>query len=377
MRRTLVFEETLTGHHMEYLHHYYLGAIQHQDEEYVFYVPKDFEKKKNLYTWKNSQNITFKYLDDVELTGIEASNLIISAWKRSLLLSRKAKETKCDRIILTTLTIFLPFICLFIPSHIKVSGIIYSIYLYNKDKWSSLRYCLEELRYWIVVNSGCTEKILILNDAQSCELLNKQFRTHKFTFLPDPVPVIDKYKLKNIRNEFNIPIDNEVFLHFGGLAKRKGTIEILQAIDKASSDELSNKTFIFAGRIYADIRGDFYNIANRIKGKVQLIIIDKFCPYDQLFNLCYSSDVFLMPYHLTNLSSGVLGYASLFQKTVIGPSNGLLGNIIRKYKLGITIDEIAPDNILGAVLQKDKPTVSTDYASNNRLENFIHTIFNV
>lgn len=377
MRKTLIFEETLTGHHLEYLHHYYLGAIQHQDEGFVFCVPKDFEVKKLLYTWEASQNTTFKYLDDAELGYIDSSNLLAGAWKRSLLLRRKAKEYKCNRILLTTLTVFLPFICFLIPANIKVSGIIYSIYLYNKRKWSNFRYRLEELRYWIVVHSQCMDKILILNDEKSCELLNKKFKTHKFTFLPDPVPVIDKDKLRNIRNEYSIPKNNEVFLHFGGLAKRKGTIEILQAIDLADSKELNNKTFIFAGRIYTDIHDSFYSFADRLKDKVQLIVLDEFCPYDLLFNLCYSSDVFLMPYHLTNLSSGVLGYASLFQKLVIGPSEGLLGQLIKKYELGITIHQITPDDILGALLQKNKPTVSTNYATNNRLKKFIQHIFDV
>lgn len=43
-----------------------------------------------------------------------------------------------------------------------------------------------------------------------------------------------------------------------------------------------------------------------------------------------------MPYHLTSLSSGVFGYAAVFNKPVIGPDNGLIGKLIQKYELGIT-----------------------------------------
>ena len=36
--RTLIFDSSVTGHHLEYLHHYYMEAIGHTDEEYVSMV---------------------------------------------------------------------------------------------------------------------------------------------------------------------------------------------------------------------------------------------------------------------------------------------------------------------------------------------------
>lgn len=374
--RVLFFDEDVTGHHMEYLHHYYLGAMEHQENEYVFCIPKSFKEKYKLYTWKKAENISFSYLTNADLKYIASSNLLISAWKRSIILRKKYKENGCNRIMLTTLALFIPFVCMLLPSHVKVSGIIYSVFLYNKAKWSKTRFVLERIRFWIVVKSRCMDRVFVLNDKKSCLELNKLYKTTKFTFLPDPVPNCEKREHKNLRCTLGIPSANKIYLQFGGMAKRKGTIEILKALELMSHNELDNKTFVFAGKIYDDIHDEFYRLIEHLKNKTQIVVFDEFCTYELLYDLCYTSDIVLMPYHETNLSSGVLGYASLFGKMVIGPSDGLIGRLIIENNLGMTIDNVTPHSIRNAIASNRMYPTSKDYANANTQENFIKQIFN-
>ena len=45
-RLTLIFDTDTTGHHIEYLHHLYMGAVRHTENRYVFAVGDDiFEKR--------------------------------------------------------------------------------------------------------------------------------------------------------------------------------------------------------------------------------------------------------------------------------------------------------------------------------------------
>lgn len=92
------------------------------------------------------------------------------------------------------------------------------------------RRLLEFIRYQVAVKSKCIERMLILNDPYSVNRLNKIYSTNKFQILVDPVPNVDFSKLKNLREELHIPANNKIYVHFGGLARRKGTLDILKAI---------------------------------------------------------------------------------------------------------------------------------------------------
>ena len=50
--QTMIFDIDLAGHHMEYLHHIYVGALRNTEEKYLFYLPKEFKDKKKLYKWE-------------------------------------------------------------------------------------------------------------------------------------------------------------------------------------------------------------------------------------------------------------------------------------------------------------------------------------
>lgn len=374
---TMIYDLEVTGHHLEYIHHLYQGALNQKTERFVFYLPPDFEEKKKNYEWEKAENISFRYFSEDELHSCTKGNLLHKAWNTSRLLRRKALELKCNRVLLISFIELLLFICILLPGRIKVSGIVYRIYLYNQEKMSRMRLMLEKFRYTLAVKSKCIERIFILNDEGSVRELNALYSTSKFHYLQDPVPLVDKSQLVNLRKEYNIPEENKLFLHFGGLSRRKGTLNILKAIISTDDKLLEKMSFIIAGRVYDDIKSEFYELMSLAEKKTQILTFDKFCSYEFLYNACYTSDVILMPYQLTNLSSGVLGYASLFQKPVIGPSDGLIGKLISSYHLGIMLKELTVDELQKAMLTETMPELTTFYAENNSLERFTNTLLNV
>ena len=58
----------------------------------------------------------------------------------------------------------------------------------------------------------------------------------------------------------------------------------------------------------------------------------------RIFTLWRIADYILIPYKNTAQSSGVISYASQFCVPVIGPAEGLLGNLIRKFDMGLCIE---------------------------------------
>ena len=217
------------------------------------------------------------------------------------------------------------------------------------------------------------EYIYILNDEESTNVFNEIYHTNKFRFIPDPVPEIDITKCLNIRKDLNIPEEHKVYLHFGLMSERKGTLEILKAIEISSKSELNDVTFIFAGILDKGIKDEFVSLQDRIRDRVNILVFDQFCSYEFLFNLCFTCDVILMPYKLTSLSSGVIGYAAVFSKPVIGPSDGLIGNIIRKYNLGYCLPKITTAEIKKA-FSTDIAVSENNYTRDNGLNGFINVI---
>ena len=91
-----------------------------------------------------------------------------------------------------------------------------------------------------------------------------------------------------------------IFIHFGGLAERKGTLDILQSINNLSLDEQQKYAFVFAGRVGADIRNEFYKTIDNLGENVTVVIKDEFCSYDFIDALCKAVTAILMPYYVTD-----------------------------------------------------------------------------
>lgn len=371
--KILIFEPTLSGHHLEYLHHYYEGALNRSENDYVFMVPRKFEQFKELYEWPFSSNIDIRYIDEKYDGDLSVSNIYILGWKTSKILRDYVREIKPDKVILTTIMQFIPFICWLLPNSVKVRGIMYKIYLYEKNRMSFFRLLAERFRFWVAARSAIIESIYVLNDEDSSEEFNAIYHTDKFKFIPDPVLEIDITKCSNIRNELSIPKEHKVYLHFGAMGERKGTLEILKAIELSDKTDLNNATFIFAGKIDKSIIDEVYSLQDRIKNRVHILMFDQFCSYEFLFNLCFTCDVILMPYKLTSLSSGVVGYAAVFNKPVIGPSDGLIGSLIRKFNLGYCLQQITAAEISKA-FSTDISVLENNYIKKNSLSSFINII---
>lgn len=372
--RYLIYDIDVAGHHMEYLNHFYVGASLRPNDNFDFYLSEDFLERKHLFDWPEHENIKFHYCSSKDSKRL----LHGKAWVNGILNTLRLREViyryRPDIVLVTSMTLFLPFATFLLPKFCKLRGILYSIYLYNQDVWPKWRIFAEKLRFNLSVKSSRIEYIYILNDINSCKQLNKIYKCNVFRFLPDPIPNIDKSNVKDLRLSLGIAENSRVFLHFGGMTYRKGTMQILKAIIDGSKGDISSNTFVFAGKVYDDIKVDFYKLIEVAKQKTKVIVFDEFCEYDFLNSLCYTCDFILIPYLVTNLSSGLVGYAAFWGKTIIGPKEGLISNLISVNKLGYTIDATNIEEISRS-FSFPSIEVSSDYLKQNSLSAFINTIF--
>lgn len=371
-KKILVFESSMEGHILEYIHHLYMMALG-SPYLYVFAIPESFNTIKETLDWPQTENVKFRFITDSEITKCQTANTLKSAIALSKCIKKYAIDEKIDHIFLLYMIRPMPILPLILPSNIKVSGIIYNIPLYHKNLTFSKK-IINGIIYRLFAISQNIKNVFMLNDPWGAEAYNTKYKTDKFKYLTDPIPEIDMSAVQNLRAELNIADENKIYLQFGSLDERKNTLNILRALLLMSQDELHNKTFIFSGKLSKEIKEEFYTLVNSLKDKVQIVVKEGFVTYDYLNSLCFTSDYLLTLYNNVTTSSGTIGYAAYFRKPVIGPSTGLLGKLIIENKLGYTIENTSPSLIKEALL-KNLSTQGEKYCISHSTDEFCKTLF--
>lgn len=371
MKTTLIFDPDITGHHREYLNHLYIRAGEKANEKYIFLVHPGLQEFENHFKWPPFGNVVMNYLNYNEI-GKMGGNKFKAAFFRSAILKKNIRKNHPSHIFLVEIMLVIPFLLFFLKPPLKVSGIIYNISFRRSKRRSSYKRFLDYFKFFIFSYFKLFDHILLLNDNASARLLNRKFKCDKFHFLPDPVNLLPSSDFTDLRELYKITQEEKVFLHFGGLALRKGTTDILSAIDLIDKALLKNACFIFLGFINDDIRAQFTEMTRKLSGKVRIIVFEGFCSYDLLGHWCSMADYILIPYRMSSQSSGILGYAAQYNVPVIGNSAGLIGSLIKSYKLGYVYDLSDPRNLV-KVLIKHLNELSSEIDGNSYLQ--ANTIF--
>lgn len=286
------------------------------------------------------------------------------------------KKHQAKKVFTNNLISFVPFALLFLSRGVTISGVIYHIYLYKEQQLSRVQRLLNVFKYQVMARSRAFGTNMILNDPESAEVFNHKYKCDKFVGLPDPFVPISTKSTFNFREKYGIPQTAKVFAHFGGLAKRKGTLDIIQSLRVLDIEKQRNYWFVFAGVLNNDIKDAFYRLYDELKENCHIIVKDEFCSYEYIASLCLASDAILAPYHQTDLSSGMFGYASQFGKPLIAPSQGLIGKIVRQYNLGVILDSV-DEKALSESYDKVVPdvcSISKEYMEENSVVHFQEVI---
>lgn len=378
---TIVFTNSLDGHHLEYIHHVYEMAVKDIENSYVFLLPVSFAEKQAKFEWILTKNVRFDFFE--EYREIKTKNvlkrLLGSSYKTTKIVAQAVKKFNPQYVYTNLMIGFVPFAPIFIKRRVRLIGIIYRIYLYDvgiRSKWSIFQ---DRLKYLVMSKFNVFYRIMILNDKTGAHQLNKIYNTNKFVPIPDPYIPLDRKGIEDIRKGYGIENSKILFAHFGAMNSNKGTLDLLESLVKLTGEECSRYSFFLAGKVDEKIKQHFSALVDDVKNKVQIIVKDEYCSYEFFASLCVACDAIVIPYKRTAQSSGLIGYASQFGKPVIAPAKGLLGQLVREFGLGIQIDNISSENLIAAyhkIALGNYQKPSKRYCEENTIENFQKTINN-
>lgn len=185
---------------------------------------------------------------------------------------------------------------------------------------------------------------VLTNDPLAPSFYNRLLRTSKFHFVPDPV--IKPFPTSDPRCDTNLPAHKTIYLIFGGMNAYKGVLELLQAFTHVCKHNETFRTstlLILAGVIGKPIRAEFQQRLqhlNALSPEPLALSFDRYLPEEELSRLISASDIICVPYRYPDHRgmSAVLLNAAAYGHPIVGTRFSLVGELIRRYNLGIGVD---------------------------------------
>jgi len=340
----IIYDSEIAGHHTEYISHLinFITNDKNNREKYIFLVPEEMQYKfpDIIKLTENYDTIKWEFIPNEQCTFLQALPLYKRSFAELKLVKAYADKFNVKEVFLLYFNIFQLALIFKRPSF-EVKGILF-LQFYRMQRDTILKKLKYYRKYWVTklyCHNSKIKTVFVLNDDKTVDFLNAKFNTSKFKILFDPIPVYDAEIEFDAYKHYNIPRHKKILIHPGAIDPRKGTYEIIDAVDILGEKESEEFAILIVGKAKADIENVLKEKLSVLKNKQFTILFDNsFVSNMRLKSLILQSYAVLMPYKNVEASSGILGHAAINNKLVLAPNSGLIGDIIKKYKLGILID---------------------------------------
>lgn len=378
----LIVDLRYRGHHQEYFNHC------------IRYINKNNNPNYNLF-FLTSSGMNIDSIEEIDSRSIQVIQISKESIRKNLSKPKFIKDFNYIRFVnqyikkfkiseVLFLDLLNPFWALpFLNKRVKLSGLLLKPY-YNSPESLALKNgfkkYVEKKIYFYILRLKRLKKILILNDLKTTQFYNN-YIGHKFVICPEPIDEIKTNPEFNLRCYYNIDPNKKILLHFGVIDKSKGVVEIIESLHLLPLSLLDKVVILIAGYTNnQDLINKLKSLTSKVnKLKSDLIILDiRYIEEENKANYFKESDLVLMPYKRYSVSSGIFGYALKFDKSIIGPSKGLIYDLINENNAGVGIDcnpeSIAKEitNYLDGKLHQSR---DHNYIKNNTVQNFCKALF--
>lgn len=225
-------------------------------------------------------------------------------------------------------------------------------------------------------------------DQFAVDYINQVYGTTKAVPLADPVQRYSHTaaEAEQLRASLGIESGRSVFLMFGALENdRKGLSQTLDAIALLPPALCKRMALVLAGTITPEERQKLEEKIAQLTQThpVQVVTQYNFVPDEAIHPYFQMSDVILVPYQRHIGMSAILVRAAAAQKPVLASDFGVVGELTRRYELGLTVDSTSPGSIAEAMqrylleipAELCNPVQQKQFAERNTAERFASQIF--
>lgn len=195
--------------------------------------------------------------------------------------------------------------------------------------------------------------------------------------LPDGIePAYLSQEPEQVRAQWGVDDGRKVALFFGAISARKGIFAVLEALLHLPPAAQAALCVVVAGKTDRHDREPIRQAVAQVQAetRVQLIVQDGFVPDEDVDAWIQAADLNLLVYRHHIGSSGVLVRAAAAQVPVLASDFGVLGEHVRRHRLGSVVDTADPQAIAQALAAwlRDPASVPFDADEAKRFAD-IHT----
>lgn len=401
-RKLMLFDLSIYGHHPSYIQHFinYWSKQESPGSLDIVVSPKfmlEHSDVVNLATNYIKEKINFIAITQEEeetlkprTSGINRNIRAFQEWK---LFFKYAQSLKANQSLIMYFDPYLLPLAVGMKSPCSFSGIYfrptfhYPTFSKYTTSWNNP---FQQWREKFILNRVLRHpqlKRLFCLDPFAVKHINNFNRGTSAVHLPDPVLLQNENEcqLENLKQRLGINSEKKVFLLFGALNGRKGIYQLLEAIHLLPPALCERICLVFVGEANPTDQALIQSkvAATRQAQPVQIIEHYEFVPEQDIQAYFQLADVVLAPYQHHVGMSGILLLAAAANKPVLSSNYGLMGEMVQRYLLGITVDSTLPEEIakgLQRCLDKSPDELSDRtlmqlLAEKNSAEEFATTLF--
>ena len=224
---------------------------------------------------------------------------------------------------------------------------------------------LHKLDFLIVAHNRYLETFFVRN-LFKFEVLSQRVRV-----VPLGVEGIKNYVPQDeARRRLNLPLNIPIFLHFGVLHPGKDIKTVLAAFE-----EIPNAILVLAGRNLKYFEAKVINLKNLIvrhKLQEKVVLRDFYIPEEDKKYYFAAADAVILSYRREFLfTASVLFEAARFRVPVIASDNAELGELVKKYRLGLIFKAQNPSSLKDTIVRFCNLNQSEKEAFRKNCEKFV------
>jgi glycosyltransferase involved in cell wall biosynthesis len=371
IQRLMLFDLSINGHHPVYIQHLIQWWGDHRLPFALDIVvsPKFIQNHSDVIDFAAQYNhcsISFVPISVQEEHELKPRNLgamkrVSRSFQEWQLLCRYATRLKSDHCLILYFDPYQLSLIFAERSPCPISGIYFRPTFHYQDftqcrltRRDRLQQIREKLLLSQVFRNPQLKTIFCLDPFAVKYLERLQKKVQVFS-LPDPIveTLVSPEQIFELREKLGIEANRKVALLFGALTGRKGIYETLDSLLDLSDKPHPPLCLVLAGQ--ANIQ-DQERLMTKIAElhvvcDVQIIGQFEFCKESEVPVYFQMADIVLAPYQHHVGMSGILLQAAAAGKPVLSSNFGLMGQMVKRYNLGLAIDSSKPSDIAMALVQ--------------------------